>query len=178
MEEENRKPWHRRDSESSKAFHAFMLYRDMMPAERSIQKVLEICNKKASYYWNLARWSSWYNWVERAKQYDDYIAEIKSQAQIHAIKEMAERQAKEGMALQQFGIEYLRGNTLTKGQDAIRAIEVGTRIERTARGEPTEILQLQGKLKPIIEYTEDELQWTIEHGKPIEAKLLLEKGKG
>ncbi len=167
VQTKEKKPWHRQENESTKAFHAFMLYRDMLPKGRSIQKVLETTDKKPSYYRHLARWSSRYEWVKRATFHDDHMAEVKREANQKAIEEMAERQAKEGMALQQKGIERLAdmAGREMRMRDAIRAIEVGAKLERTARGEPSEITKHQivpGTEKRLEDMTDAELDEIIE----------------
>lgn len=165
-----RKPWHRQEDESSKAFHAFMLYRDMGAKERSLEKVLGKFDRKPSYYRHLARWSSRYHWVARATAYDDYQAEVKCLARERAIEEMEERQAKEGMALQGKGIEKLQA---TKPKDmtvdtAIRAVDIGVKIERTARGEPTEIAKGDHIVRSVRELSDQELDAIIQKYKQLE----------
>lgn len=162
MTEEQCKPWHRQPGESSKAFHAFMLYRDMLPKERSLAKLHKNHFKTASKRW-LAEWSRKYSWVARATAHDEHLAAVRAEAQEQAIIEMVERQAKEGMALQHKGIEKLQA---TKPKDmtvgtAIRAVDVGVKIERTARGEPTEIVKGEHTLRPVRELTDEELERII-----------------
>jgi hypothetical protein len=81
--------------ESSKAFSAFKIYRDLGP-ERSLAKACE------SYYGssaNLAQikvWSSRFDWVNRARSYDDWLT-MHAQAAIEEFQrtkaaEFAERQ--------------------------------------------------------------------------------------
>ncbi len=143
-----KKPWHRREDESAKAFHAFVLYRDMLTKERSIQNVQIKLGGKPSYFRHLARWSSKYRWVERATLHDDHMAEVRREAHQKAIEEMTERQAKEGLALQEIGMRRFHSKegaardgvaSTMDDRDAILAIEKGAKLERTARGEPGEI---------------------------------------
>lgn len=143
-----KQPWHRCENESAKAFHAFILYRDMLTKERSIQNVLIKVEGKPSYFRHLARWSSKYEWVTRATLHDDHMAEVRREAHQKAIEEMTERQAKEGAALQAIGMRrfHNKEGTAREGvasvmddRDAILAIEKGAKLERTARGEPGEI---------------------------------------
>lgn len=61
------------DNESSKAYDMFCAYRDM-GAGRSIDAVVEKSGKRQGYARHLSRWSSKYQWVERAKLYDAYLA--------------------------------------------------------------------------------------------------------
>jgi len=62
----------RQDGETVKAFEAFKVYRDLGP-ERSLAKVAEIrYGKTTSNARQVARWSSRFDWVERAAAWDDY----------------------------------------------------------------------------------------------------------
>ena len=171
------KPWHRQPGESSKAFHAFMLYRDMLPKGRSLRKVGQELGKTPSYVKYLQKWSVLYGWVARAQAHDDHLAAIRAEAQEKAVKEMAERQAKEGMALQTTGIKRfvddegkLRPEVAKgmKDRDAIHAIDVGARIERTARGEPTEIMKQEHTIRRAEDLTDDELAEIIERERQLE----------
>lgn len=167
----NIKPWHRQPQETAKAFHAFMLYRDMLPRERSLQKVCQRYAKGAPYLTHLKRWSSRYHWVARASAHDDHLAAVRADAQEHAIKEMADRQAKQGMALQGVGIRRfvnpdgsLNVNvaSMMQDKDAIRAVDVGAKLERTARGEPTEIVKKETTIRTAKDLTDDELAQIIQ----------------
>jgi hypothetical protein len=170
----DRQPWHRRETESAKAFHAFMLYRDMLPRERSIQKVLDNADRKPSYYRHLARWSSRYDWVNRANLHDDHMAEARAEAQEKAIVDMVERQTKQAMALQTLGLrKYLNADGSLKetvvlqmaDRDAIRAIVEGAKLERISRGQPGDITKHEiepASHKPLEEMTDAELDEIIE----------------
>jgi len=163
---EERRPWHRQELETARAFHAFMLYRDLLPKGRSLEKVSKKLSDNAHYLTHLKRWSSRYDWVNRATLHDEHIAEVRSEAQEQAIIDMAERQAKEGMALQQKGVERLADMAIREMRlrDAIKAIEVGAKLERIARGEPGEITKHEiGPFtqKPLEEMTDEELDEII-----------------
>lgn len=159
------KPWHRQPGETPKSFHAFMLYRDMLPKERSMERVAEKLGKVPGYRLLLEKWSSRYHWVARARANDSYLAEVRHEAMENAIREMAERQAQEGMWLQAKGIEWLKslGVDDIKARDAIQAIDIGAKVERTARGEPTEIIKgdVTVRAKPMSDYTDEELDEII-----------------
>ena len=159
-----RKPWQRRQDESAKAFHAFIIYRDMLPKERSLEKVRERLGKGRGYYPLLERWSSRHRWGERSLAHDDYLDEVRAESQVHAVKEMAERQAKEGLALQKIGIEYLTEKGINKSRDAIRAVAEGAKLERLARGEPSEIVKGTFTIKPIEQWTNEELDKYLAEG--------------
>ena len=65
------KPWDRLQdkNETSKAYAAFCIYRDM-GSERSMDHVSEVCGKSVSL---ISRWGAKYDWVERARHYDDHL---------------------------------------------------------------------------------------------------------
>ena len=65
----SRLPWERVPYESRQAYEAFCGYRDM-GSSRSIAKVAQQLGKTTTL---LNRWSSRWNWVLRAQQYDDEL---------------------------------------------------------------------------------------------------------
>jgi len=131
--------WERVPGESSKAYEAFCIYRDL-GVDRSIEKTAKNRLKPGSYSW-LRNWSSKYNWVERARAYDDYLEREKRKEQEKAILEMVERHTKEAMALQQKALERLKSldpNELST-RDVLNYLMEAMKLERLSRGEPTEI---------------------------------------
>lgn len=74
------------------------------------------------------------------------LAEIEAQAArrsedelVDVVAEMNRRQAEAGQRLQAQALAALEGRaTFETARDAIRGLEVGARLERTARGEPAE----------------------------------------
>ena len=134
--------WTRLENETSRAYHAFCIYRDMGP-ERSLEKVrkkLREEGKKVTIAL-IYKWSKKYNWVERAIAYDDYLDGLKRIEQEKAIKEMAERHAQIAKAMLDKVYERvikIDPNKL-KPSDVAKWVEVAIKIERLARGEPTEI---------------------------------------
>lgn len=131
--------WERLPGESSKAYEAFCIYRDL-GVDRSIEKTAKSRLKPGSYSW-LRNWSSKYNWVERARAYDDYLEREKRKEQEKAILEMVERHTKEAMALQQKALERLKSldpNELST-RDVLNYLMEAMKLERLSRGEPTEI---------------------------------------
>lgn len=66
--------WQRQPDETTKAYKAFTLYRDM-GAERSLSKVREKLGRKSGYERQLQEWSSQHKWVERAAAYDHDLEE-------------------------------------------------------------------------------------------------------
>jgi len=131
--------WDRQKNESSKAYAAFCVYRDLGP-DRSLEKVRQTLDKPRSRKW-LGEWCATYNWVERARAYDDYLEKKKREEKEKAILEMAERHARLAMAFQQRVAERLReiNPSELSPADMARWLDIATKLERLSRGEPTEI---------------------------------------
>ena len=145
--------WERLPNESSKAYQAFCIYRDL-GVERSLEKVAQNRGKPGSKSW-LNTWSTKYHWVERAQAYDDYLEQEKRKEQEKAILEMVERHTKEAMALQQKALERLK--TLNPDEltprDVLNYLLEAMKVERLNRGEPTES---QAPLEVVIKHIRNE----------------------
>ena len=131
--------WERQKNESSKAYAAFCVYRDLGP-ERSLEKVRQNLDKPRTRKW-LGDWSVKYNWVERAQAYDDYIERKKREEKENAILEMAERHAKLAMAFQQRVAQRLQqiDPAELSPSDIAKWLDIATKLERLSRGEPNRI---------------------------------------
>ncbi len=94
----------------------------------------------------LEAWSSAFHWQDRLLDLEREARERDREAQLRALQEMAERHVKEGLALQQKGVERLQQVSPTDMNvgDAIRAVTEGVRLERLARGEPTDNIKQDG----------------------------------
>ncbi len=93
-------------------------------------------------------WSSAFHWQDRVLDLERRAAEQDQEEHVKALREMSERHAKEGLALQQKAVDRLR--TLPpedlSASDAIRALIEGVRLELLARGEPTERVAQKGEI--------------------------------
>lgn len=95
----------------------------------------------------LESWSSAFHWQDRLLDLERKATEQDREQQLRTLQEMAERHAREGLALQQKGVERLqslRPEELTPS-DAVRALIEGVRLERLARGEPTDRIAQKGE---------------------------------
>jgi len=132
-------PWDRRRYESSKAYAAFCVYRDLGP-DRSLVKAAELSKPSpnlAQFKW----WSRKNDWASRAQAYDDELERQKRAVNERARLEMAERDAKMAMLVKTTVLDAFRSikaEDLTPDQ-AIRWFVEAVKIERLARGEPTQI---------------------------------------
>jgi len=86
-------PWDRLPGESSKAYAAFIAYRDL-GSYRSIRKAIEkqgLSVKARLRTW--LGWSSKYHWVERATAWSDHVSRLELDATERVIIAAAEREA-------------------------------------------------------------------------------------
>ena len=96
-------PWEQQPGESAKAFEAFAIYRDM-GVERSVRKVTQRLNKSLTL---IGKWSSAYNWPERARAYDrDLDRQAHAQA-VRDVRSMTNRHIRIAMQLQAKALEAL-----------------------------------------------------------------------
>lgn len=139
----------RLDNETQKAWQAFVVYRDL-GYERSIANAAKVLGKSPR---TVEHWCLKYNWVERAKAYDEYLENKKREEKEKAILEMVERHAKMAMAFQQRIAERL--NALDPEElspaDLAKWLDISTKLERISRGEPTEIGKNEINLPSVVE---------------------------
>ena len=137
------KPWERRESESTKAYEAFCIYRDM-GRERSLAKVAEKLGKSETL---ISRWSYTHGWVDRAAKWDDeqerLEREIAQREQAKAIREMRKRHAKlaedmltkSAKALKRIPVDEI------KPADISRMVDIASKLERISRGDVGEVIE-------------------------------------
>jgi len=131
-------PWEKLSNETTKAYAAFCIYRDL-GSERRIDKVLAVTGKRNRS--SLIKWSSKYNWVERVQAYDQYLEELKRKEQEQAIIEMSRRHAELAVRMQDLikaRLEEIDVNALSP-RDLATWLDIATKLERLSRGEPTSI---------------------------------------
>jgi hypothetical protein len=137
-----REIYQRMSDESSKAYEAFALYRDT-GINRSTDDVARRLGKSSAL---IQRWSSVYNWVERAAAWDDHVdTQARKKVERDAIKRKADmltRHALTGKVMQQKGVNYLNEHGIDKSSDAISSIKTGIDIERKSEGLPEWIFEV------------------------------------
>lgn len=137
--EQQAEPWERQKSESTKAFEAFCIYRDM-GTSRSISKVAQQLSKSKQL---LTRWSSTYGWVERCQAWDAEQDRISRQAQLEEIKKMRKRHADLANAMLVKAAKAMKSlsDDEIKAQDISRMIDVGSKLERISRGDVGDVIE-------------------------------------
>jgi hypothetical protein len=144
MRDEEKHEWDRLSGETSKGYAHFCLYRDMGQG-RSLRKLAgdAKCISKVA---QLRRWSSRWRWVERCQKYDDHLEYQDRLQQEKERREMHKRHAKMGMLAQSFAVRKLEklSNRIEQDEERVspgevaRILDVGVKVERLARGEPTD----------------------------------------
>lgn len=134
------KLWERLPDEGSKAFEAFAIYRDMGLKERSIAKVSKQLGKSKAL---MDRWSSRYQWVERAAAWDKEQDRVAREAQLEDIKKMRKRHADLATAMLAKAAKALLRipDDEIKAGDLSRMVETATKLERISRGDVGEVVE-------------------------------------
>jgi hypothetical protein len=88
--------WERWPNESSPAFEAFTMYREM-GAQRSLVRVGRECGKNVRL---MERWSIRWRWQERAAAWDHHEARLINERILNGTAEMRQRLVNQALALQ------------------------------------------------------------------------------
>ena len=180
---EPKNSWDKQNSETNRAYNAFLTYRNM-GALRSLPKaagifynvenISETSGKVRGFY----KWSSLYNWVSRCSDFDIEEERLRIEQKRKDIAEMDRRQAKDGMEMSKIGMYNIKlhatddppkdkhGITIKPKiavPESTRLFTEGIKAERIARGEVTEISEHKGSLK-------------VEHSVKIEDTIKKYKG--
>jgi hypothetical protein len=150
--------------ETTRHRDAYNAYVDM-GSERTIEKLRSWLREqgRAPSIRTLYEWSSSFHWQYRLDDLERKARVAEENARIKAIREMRERQAKEALLLQQKGAEWISGlMDAPSAEAAIRAIVEGAKLERLARGESTEKIQIEdtGDSR-LMEISDDHLEELI-----------------
>jgi len=139
-----REAWARQPGETSKAYAAFCVYRDMGP-KRGLRETGRRYyeHKIRTNLAQIGKWSSKWNWVARCQAWDDHQDALARERQTQEIQEMRGRQTRLGVAMQGKAAQGLQAFDPLEatGHEITRLAAEGTRIERLARGEVTEIVE-------------------------------------
>ena len=131
-------PWDRLPEESSKAFEAFKVFRDL-GLKRNQMKVNEILRGKEGRG-AMGVWAMKFKWAARANAYDRHLDRMETEAKAEAVAEMAKRHAsiasdfilKVSKRLLEIDPAKLNNDQI------IKWFEKAAKIERLSRGESTE----------------------------------------
>lgn len=158
----DRLPWEKRKDESAKAFAYYAMYRDLGP-ERSLAKVAqaihETTTRKAtvdSLRTLLGKYSRDYGWVDRCEAYDMELDRRRREALETEQIKAARAQATAGGHMLAKGLARIAGTDKVKAidageldaSDAVRMVEVGTRVQRLGLGMATDLVKGSLQLSP------------------------------
>lgn len=141
--------WLRRPEESAVAYAAFREYYQLSGHVRSCDKVAKKLGKSNTI---IERWCARHQWVERAADYDNSLAEEAYKTTLEEIKKMEKEHAAIGVSLRNKGVKAM---LLIKVEDmnernAIEYILRGAEMERRARYSDAETQRRKAdKLKEI-----------------------------
>jgi hypothetical protein len=154
--------------ENTRTRQAFDIYW-RLGASRSIERLHAAmsANGRAPTLRTLYAWSSDLHWQHRLARLEEDAKRAEDEARVQALREMYERHINEALVLQQKGTQWLtaKGMEDTTADTAIRAIVEGARMERLARGEPTERREVNGEFQinaRLAAVSDDELDNLIE----------------
>ena len=150
MRDEEKHEWDRQPRETSRACELLCGYRDL-GTERSLRKLKQGTNGAPNVN-RLKRLSTRWNWVERCERYDDYLEQQDRLQQEKERREMRKRHAKIAVLGQNIVVREME-SLIAKGQsggsqltpsDVARLMDVTVKVERLARGEPTDSHEVSG----------------------------------
>lgn len=163
--------------ESSKHRRAFALYvrlgggRSLEALQEGIaENPGEIGLQRAPTLRTVEAWSAELHWQDRLLDLEREAADRTRDELVSELAQMNERHAREGLALQQKGVQRLQDVPLSEmnAGDAIRAVTEGVRLERLARGAPTERLSQEGVVLhgsiDLSAFSNEELRRLVELG--------------
>jgi len=157
------KLWEMQPGESDTAFAAFVQYRDL-GASRSVKKAADMLQKSVG---TLRRWSEGNMWVYRCRAYDAHLDDVKREKVEEEVAAMAARHTQQASAMTQIVTlpvialaqrmkDPVKRQLIMDQLDTMPVIEVlalvrslstawsiATKVERIARGEPTEVIASQ-----------------------------------
>lgn len=155
--------WERQMGESSRAFHAFTIFRDLPPNNRTLRMVQDIIYPNSPWAAKtIARWAKDCIWVDRVTAWENYLDQEKLKVQVETVRTMTERHIKLAQDLQNKGVEALE--ELAKGPisvgDARQLIVEGAKLERLSRGQSTEKYDQteHGGFPDLSNYSEEDLR--------------------
>jgi hypothetical protein len=134
------KPWEQQENESSPAFEAFVVYRDLGIGSRSTAKVQQFLDKSKRL---IDRWSGSNGWVERVRAYDAHLDEKKRNEALADARKMTRAHIKiaQGMLGHVVSrIQSIDPSTLSPSQLS-NWFDTAVKIERLARGEHTDSIK-------------------------------------
>src|SRR5262249_19252081 len=117
----------------------------------------------------IRRWAQRWSWLERARAWDQETQRLQQAEQLAAIQEMAQRHAKEALLMQNKAIESLRQLRPEElgARDTLAYLIEAAKLERLARGEPTERVSQEHHFEDLKELSDVELATIVARGRGL-----------
>jgi len=160
--------WDRQPGEGAIAFKLFTAFREM-GSDRTYKKVCEMFPDKQ--YNAINQMGSRLQWYKRAEEWDNYKREKMQRELDEEILYARIRQQRIGKSMQLLGEKGLTmleeyPEELTAA-DLSKLIDIGTKIERLALGDPTNISKTESKVEAKVEVEEIPKEISEEIGKKL-----------
>lgn len=128
--------WEKQANETSKAFEAFVTYREI-GASRSHIKVARRLGKSVQL---ISRWSRRHNWTQRVSEYDQDLDRQRIANLAAGRAAMAQRHAAQTLYIQKIAMKALRQTDSSQLNPVVagRLFAMAVRLERELRGDPHE----------------------------------------
>jgi hypothetical protein len=159
---------------SSREHRAFAVYLSLGP-DRSLAELAEVLRanparaglRRAPSLRTLEEWSVRGRWQDRIADVDRRAREEAERQHLERLSQYRQRLREEGLLLQQRGIEWLKKKNTdeVKAHEAIRAIDLGHRLEALALGEATQRISVEDSDERIERLSDDDLELLIRHAR-------------
>ena len=154
-------PWEHQKGETSKAWLAFHLYREM-GSTRTLVRVSEV---RGCHVTQIRRWSKFWNWQERVRQWNIFVDRQMADANVELLRETRQRHIRLSQMMLSKYMEKIAQVSAADIPIAIldRFLKAGTDVELRALGEATSRIEsvvdinadaeqtLMGKLRQLSE---------------------------
>jgi hypothetical protein len=161
-------------SAPSREGRAFVVYLGLGP-DRSLAELAAVLRsdpgraglKRAPSLRTLEGWSVRYRWQDRIADIDRRAREDAERQHMEWVQQHRERLRQEGLLLQQRGVEWLKNKEAghVKAHEAIRAIDIGFKLEALALGEATQRIAVEDDDERLQRLTDEELELLIRHAR-------------
>ena len=136
--------WERQPDESSVAYEAFLCYRNMghePEGEKKKRRLASVAEKLGKSLKLMERWSFTWDWVERARAYDNELQRISMEETREAVRKMLRDHMKMAQALQKKAMTALLrlDDQSLSARNILDYLAQGIELERQARLEVAEV---------------------------------------
>ena len=137
-------PWERQAGESSVAYEAFLLYRNMShepDGEKKKRRLASVAKKLGKSLALMERWSFTWDWVERARAYDNELQRISMEETREAVRKMLKDHMTMAQALQKKAMTALLrlDDESLSAKNILDYLAQGIELERQARLEAADV---------------------------------------